>query len=354
MMAGATSKQHGFSLVEVMVGMVMALVATLVVYEVFQVNEKQKRSTTAGNDAQQAVTFSSYALSKDIGNAGAAFMASMPTLEGCPAAVKPIPVIIQPGANNLTPDTVIITQGTSRTPSLGVRLLAATSAAATSSLVQSGLGFQNGDRAIIANPDVSGQCELLTISAVSAPDASGFRTLTHNAVANTYTIRSQIVPLGQPNSGGVLRYGVGANALLTIEDTTGTAGPQVIATGIVNVKAQYGVDTNEDGVVEWVNPTGTYAEAAVRAMNVAQLRQIRAIRIAVVARSEQPEKPTEVSAGVFEPVTRQNIVLFSGTANAITLDLGTSTAIGDARSYRYRVIESTISLRNVAWNIAGS
>jgi type IV pilus assembly protein PilW len=337
-----------------MVGLVMALVATLIVYEVFQVNEKQKRSTTAGNDAQQSATFTAYLMSKDLGNAGATFMGSFDVLESCNAATRPLPVVIQTGATSSAPDTITIWQGTSPTPSLGVRLLALTSVGSTTSLVQSGLGFQAGTRAIITNPDVTGQCQIVTVSGVTAPDASGFRTLTHTAAAFNYTLRSQVVPLGLPGTGGVLRYSVNASNQLTVEDLTVATGPQVIATGIVNMKAQYGTDTNNDGVVEWQAPTGTYAEAAIRAMNGDGIRAIRAIRIAIVARSEFPEKPQETSPGVFTPVTRQNLVLFASAAPSISVDLGSSTNIGDARSYRYRIIENAIPLRNVAWNISGN
>ena len=48
----AGSGQAGFSLVEIMVGLVIGLLATLVILQVFSVYEGQKRTTTGTADAR--------------------------------------------------------------------------------------------------------------------------------------------------------------------------------------------------------------------------------------------------------------------------------------------------------------
>ena len=45
--------QHGFSLIEIMVGVVIGMIAVLVIYQVFAAAEGIKRNTTSAGDAQQ-------------------------------------------------------------------------------------------------------------------------------------------------------------------------------------------------------------------------------------------------------------------------------------------------------------
>src|SRR4051812_23894850 len=60
----------GFTLIEILVGVIIGLLGTLIIFQVFAVSEGQKRTTTAGGDAQQNGAFSLYALEHDIRNAG--------------------------------------------------------------------------------------------------------------------------------------------------------------------------------------------------------------------------------------------------------------------------------------------
>ena len=46
-------RARGFSLIDVMVGIVIALIAVLVIYQVFDVAEGIKRNATGAGDAQQ-------------------------------------------------------------------------------------------------------------------------------------------------------------------------------------------------------------------------------------------------------------------------------------------------------------
>ncbi|HEY5863197.1 MAG TPA: prepilin-type N-terminal cleavage/methylation domain-containing protein, partial [Casimicrobiaceae bacterium] len=46
--------RRGFTLVEILVGVVIALIAILVIYQVFSAAEGIKRNTTGTSDAQQA------------------------------------------------------------------------------------------------------------------------------------------------------------------------------------------------------------------------------------------------------------------------------------------------------------
>jgi type IV pilus assembly protein PilW len=63
-------RQHGFSIVEIMVGVVIGMIAVLVIYQVFATSEGIKRNISAAGDAQQNGLLSSFMLGIEIANAG--------------------------------------------------------------------------------------------------------------------------------------------------------------------------------------------------------------------------------------------------------------------------------------------
>lgn len=60
----------GFSLVEMLVALVIGLVATLVIMQVFSISESRKRTSTGGADAQTNAAVTLYLLERDIRQAG--------------------------------------------------------------------------------------------------------------------------------------------------------------------------------------------------------------------------------------------------------------------------------------------
>ena len=92
------SRQAGFSLVDVMVGMVLSLLGTIIIFQVFEVSERIKRTTTSGGDAQQNGAAALFALERGVRQAGYGINAS----DGAP-----LPLQIISGAANL-PDSVTV------------------------------------------------------------------------------------------------------------------------------------------------------------------------------------------------------------------------------------------------------
>jgi Tfp pilus assembly protein PilW len=92
------SRQTGFSLVDVMVGMVLSLLGTIIIFQVFEVSERIKRTTTSGGDAQQNGAAALFALERGVRQAGYGINAN----DGAP-----LPLQIIPGAANL-PDSVTV------------------------------------------------------------------------------------------------------------------------------------------------------------------------------------------------------------------------------------------------------
>ena len=62
--------QRGLSLVELLVTMAITLIATVIIFQVFEVSEGIKRTTSTGGDAQQNGAIALYVMERDLRNAG--------------------------------------------------------------------------------------------------------------------------------------------------------------------------------------------------------------------------------------------------------------------------------------------
>ena len=65
-----SSHATGFSLVEIMVGLAIGMLAVIVILQVFALSEGRKRTTTSGGDAQSNGALMLYQLQQEIGQAG--------------------------------------------------------------------------------------------------------------------------------------------------------------------------------------------------------------------------------------------------------------------------------------------
>jgi type IV pilus assembly protein PilW len=74
--------QVGFTLTELMIGLALTLVATVIVFQVFARSEANKRSTTGASDAQQIATVNLYQVGRYLRSAGNGFLQS-PEALGC-------------------------------------------------------------------------------------------------------------------------------------------------------------------------------------------------------------------------------------------------------------------------------
>ena len=62
-------RNAGFSLVELMVAVVIGLIGTVVMFQVFAVSESYKRTTVSGGDAQQNGSVALFTMERDLRNA---------------------------------------------------------------------------------------------------------------------------------------------------------------------------------------------------------------------------------------------------------------------------------------------
>ncbi len=355
----------GFTLVELMVGMVLALLTTVIIAEVMARAEGNRRTTTEGSDAQVNAALSLYTLQRDVQMAGYGLI-NNPNALGCQVkgqfdthATLPLtlaPVVITPGANAATSDSVTVLR--SGASGYAVPLLTTGNHENTESAfsVQSTLGLNEGDL-MLAVPSVQSSTEWCTLFTVKAGGASTLTStrVPHVAASGTWNPSASIMPttylagatLAKANDLVYRTYEVANGNLQALDlrasdDTTVT---NTIGNNIVLLKAFYGKDTSGDGTVDSYDTT--------KPTTTAGWQQVRTIRLAIVARSAQREKnavttsnPT-LNMGSTVSVTG---TATCGTSQCLTLQIAPQTGDTEWQHYRYKVFDTVVPLRNILWS----
>jgi type IV pilus assembly protein PilW len=370
---------RGFTLVEVMVGLLIGLIAMVVIFQVFQVAEARKRTTSAGSDAQISGTVAMYAIERDFKLAGYGFGTAGVAdggLLGCEVIVYDsknpavtfklplVPVLIQDGLAG-APDTITVLWGSSFRVSSYESFSVSTD---DSKMLKYRAGFERGDVAIAAKNGVG--CHMLEISDDTNKDQ---KTINHDP--GKYIMPDTSEKLARYNnpvapgmdfskSGGFIfnmgqypranQWSVQNGKLVLADlihyldmDADGKNDTIEIADGVIDLQAQYGWDLNGDGLVadaEWSNNQPTTSD---------DWAKVRAVRVAILTRSGQLEKdytapqPTWGTATVGGCVPKLCFVMMNldGTSGTTV----PTDPAKDWRKYRYRVYENIIPFRNMIW-----
>ncbi len=344
-LAHSRLRQAGFTLVEIMVGMAIGMLATIVILQVLSVFETQKRSTTGTADAQTNGSIALYNISREMQNAGYPLMpAASSALEcttvtyGATGITSISPVTITDG----TSDTITIHYGTTRgggVPSpIGASPVGNVVTLGTSVSPGSNFGCLVNDVSLIANGTT---CALSTVTALSSGTTPPTVTLQNVTAA---VAGANFACLGEWNE---IVYAVSSGSLQR-------AGVDAVA-DIVNIQAQYGIsasglaNTNPlfNQVTQWVDASGgTWA-----APSVVNRNRIKAIRIAVVARNAKME-PTDVTAACssLTGAAPTGLCAWEGSVASPAPSIDLSVSDGSWARYRYRVFETIIPLRNMFWS----
>ena len=307
-------------------------------------------------------------LAQDLGNAGNTLADSSTDLMVCdPAAsyaanLRPIPVLIQDGGADDVADSVSVFYGVNRrlvTP-VGTRPQIPAHAAGDPLLAQSPMGWAVGQSFIIANSNAAAvpRCEMGRVTALAGPNANGEITITHSGVANSYLQPSWIVNLGPANQVRKVTYDIQAGVMRVTNLLDVVPTPNPIASNVIHMEAQYGIDTNNDNAIDaWVTGRDApWRPADVLNAASAQLKQIKAVRFALVVRSSQFERSTDaegraVAESKASPLSG-NFTTTLFPCNGLPGCTGevTNVTFPNTANYRYRVYEQVVSLRNQIWN----
>lgn len=391
-MPSRNTQQRGFSLIELLVGVAITLIATIVIFQVFAVSERHKRTTTGVSDAQTNGALSLYILEREIRMAGSGYLTST-VLDDCdptktftyykgpdgtvtnPKLMTP-PVLITDGAPGESDLITVNRMSSSSDPGTNPNVFGRISLApgkaphygmpgSSSELdVQSTVGCQEGGMLLMVQPCTvlgtttpKNSCTLMQITQVqdqslklqhnpgqgadetwnppnSYQNANNWPAYKANESCQAYGI---CIPKLDP--GMTQSFGINNNNL--------TVNNNLIAPGIIDLQAEYGITADTTGGtsnITWQPPTGAWAGPNLTAD---QIKQIKAVRIAMVARSGEYEKPTN-AAGVCQTTTAAPKFSW-GTFNTSNATKWPTTGTNDWRCYRYKVFETEVPLINIIW-----
>lgn len=402
----------GFSLVEIMVGMVIGMFGLIIMMQVFSLAESQKRTTTGGGDAASSGAIALFGLQRDIRQAG--FGMSDINLLGCSLvlragvnlnAIAPVTInhfSIPPGDANT--DTLLLmyssTNGSTQGDSIVTQPVTGQAGAAVQwdiYQVATPTSFTIADRVVATPQNRAAPCNLSLTTVVGSNNA-GLYANSANVVVTAGTglpamTNGLLFNLGSAPK--VLAYAIRSGSLTQCDymvndcsnaANTGNAAIWVpIANNIVSLKAQYGRDTMNgqtpgnttmDGIVDWFDQVTPYGPSArlpsppnPAAQGAAQpappmsggsagptyqcaFARISALRLALVARNANFEK-TAVTAAA--PTWDGSVAHTPPNPPTIADSTGWSAnpivLSGNAtwQNYRYKVLQTVAPLRNLTW-----
>ncbi|NCQ51465.1 hypothetical protein GW796_06140 [archaeon] len=345
--------ENGSFLVELMIGLLMSSITILGVLTIYAEFEGQKRTTVQMGQTMSNVAIAMFPIEQNAKKAG--FGINHLELIGCNVlgynenrTVKDfnfslVPVLITPGADNTVSDEITFMSGSSDRSLYPVKLTSSMPNSAAVYKVDTRYGMQEGDLLIAVQ---SGKdCTLSQIS--NLPTSSGTSdNVIHNSgnytnpvtglqVATTYNKagglgisylkNAKLINIGSEPD--ITEYKITDNQLA--EYNAFNLKSSITSDNIVLMKALYGLDTdNNDTIDNWTNNIGV----------ATNYQYLKAIKIAILARSPLKEKAI---GGVCSTTT---VSTFS--SGGITLD---ASALPDWNCYRYRLIQSTIPIRNLMW-----
>ena len=335
----------GTSLVEVLVGLTIGLIAVTAILGTFAAAEALKRNTAGAADAQNVALLAAHTLRTEIGNAGYGLASASRELATCVdtgdirTTLRPVPVLITAGASDDTSDTLVVNYANTHVLAAPIAFADAAPAGTTLS-AKSPFGFAVDDTLVAIG--LNGVCGTANVTAVSPPDANGAIGLTHSGLAAGYDRSSLLVNLGPRTRLQRTRYDIVDATLRSLDLTTAGAVANPLASNVVLLKAQYGIDADGDGHLDtWVGANAApWNPASVLAAAAPSLNAIKALRIGLVVRSDIWDRSiTENFRWVLFDCGEEDKARCPGRVS------GTLPA-----KWRYRTVEYAIPLLNTIWN----
>lgn len=355
-------RQSGLSLVELLVAVLIGLVGILAMTQAYLMSEQFNRSTTGEGSAQSGGMLGLYTIERDVRMAG--YGISNSTALGCgnidwyydpnysktinPASSLPnitlAPVVITTDGTN--PDSIAVMFSTSSERLMPTQIVGF-NAKSSEVTVDGTAAFRIDDLVLMVNISGTTRCTMGKITQVQPgpqkiqmnPGASApYNPPAWGSFPGTYGNGDLILNLGNP---AIRTYSISNNKLRVTDSLlqAGGAGTFDIIDGIVDMRAQYGMDNGvggiaNDGIVDQYT-TATPSTSA-------QWQQLLSVRIGLLARIGVYEKP---ASGANCDATTTPRTWSGGTFTRLDV----ATLSSEDRCYRYRVFETVIPLRNMIW-----
>lgn len=336
--------QRGLSIIELMVGIVVAMLVSLAAAgSAMMFTASQRQGMAVGGTGIGAATALA-ALKNDAALAGLGFFGDTNYLchelalsQGATVHFDGAvftPVRITAGADD---DSIDVVYG-NRIES-GANVLLAAASNGTSAELLSLLPVSAGDAVLLAPATPGTPCLVRTVTAVTAStettpqalafDAAGLHNQGAFTTLPTFAERDRIALIGALSWN---RYRRDADNNLVL-DRPLTGDSAVLSRNVIALRAQYGVAAAAAGsttLEQWVDATGGFA-----ALDAATLARVRAIRMGVVTRSPQREKAN--AAGNCE----------ASAAKPQLFGVEIEPDVADWQCWRYRVSTVVVPMRNV-------
>ena len=335
------SGQRGFSLVELLVGILIALLGVLVMMQALLNFEERGRTTGDGNEALSNGAVMLHVLSRDLQQAG--YGLNSLSLLGCQlllptgATLTIAPAQINPGAGVLPAqdadtDALLVMSGNSETQPEGNPVIGVSGSDYT---VQAASAFAANDYVIAAPDTCSGALRLTKVTATSGTQ------VTVDTVVPGATVLFNLGPAPRI-SGYLVRNGTLVSCDFLKQDcrTYSAITWPALSDNIPSLRAVYGRDTTApsmDGSADtWDQSPPASACGWARAV---------ALRVVVVARSSKYESAVNPATGqrACEVVTSTAPGWRGAAAAPVVL------SESDWQCYRYRPFETLAPARNVIW-----
>lgn len=348
-------RPQGLGLTDLMVGLAIGLLATLVIIKTAVLFEMRRQSTTGIADAQVNASYALANLTRDIRMAGHGLGPSEAlgcivrrTLGGTGLPDWVLwPVMLIDGIDR-APDTLLVLSSGKAQSLTAARLIAPYTVSSAVLMVNSTLDMAIGDTLLLYESGNT-QCPLIKVTGIPigeyrvrhTPLPSGLLTATE------YQEGAAVINLGVIHH---QRYSINANNQLLLEhyDTeTNQWQGSTLASDIVNLQAQFGYDARPTisgplRVTRW-SAVAFDANANGIAGDIDDRRRILAIRIAVVSRSAQrSDQGCSASMPTWRAANETTGVMEETPISVNTID--------DWACYRYRVLQAEIPLRNLIWS----
>lgn len=344
-------RTHGLGLIDLMVGLAIGMVATVVILNVMVMFDARRRSVGGGADARVNAAFASTWLARELRIAGHGLGPS--TVLGCKAhraAAGTLdanftlaPVTITQGDDG-APDTLMVLAATEQALP-AARLIAPYTIGAGTVTLDSILGITAGTQLLLHTPGQA-DCALLSVATTSV----GAYTLQPVEVSGllsdvVFATDSTAVNLGR------LRYRrlmIDAAQRLQLSSFNSASGEWVTSTqseGVVNLQLQYGFDTRtgtqtSPQVTRW-SDLMLDADADGQVGDSGDWQRLVAIRFALVVRSTEHR---EASCDAPVPTWLAG----DETGELVVTDISLAH-IAQWRCWRYRVLQAAMPLRNQLW-----
>jgi type IV pilus assembly protein PilW len=332
---------RGFSLIELMVAMVIALLATLAIFQTFAVFEGQKRTTVSGADAQEGGLMALNAIEVEVRMAGLgtaglncdAINAYNEVRVPPDYVLSTVPVLVEQDTPAAGSDRITLFYADSRYGAIPATITSPMPDSSAELNVNFGLGFRQGNLYIVS--EGTKPCSIIQGSQNGQKTGTDWNVQHNPGGSYPYNPPGghNIFPPGGYGKGAKvsdlgtlvnLQFFV-ANSQLMVRDLNradDATNPLALLGDIVALRAQYGRDTNADGFIDvWDNAAGVTK------------KQVLAVRLGIIARSSRFEK---------DEVTTAAVAFWPGGP--------TFVPAGDDRYFRYKVYNTIVPLRNVLWN----